>query len=249
MAYGFGTTFGTSGTTDRIDLGLVTNPEIFSAFMWTYRVGGGGGGFGRTFDSSRIFFFNHQVATTYRYGRGFTATSGAWTVPQPTLSAWHPVVVRHDGSSASNVPLIDLETPQTVTTVIAPAGTAVTSSNGNRFIGNNNTTLDRGWDGLLAEYAVWNRILTDSEVAGLVAGYSPLFYLNGLIEHRPLIRPAVDIKGASATATVTGALVQPHPPIRYPSSRSVFSIPAAAAGFQAAWAARSNVLLMPGRAA
>jgi hypothetical protein len=216
MSYGFGTTFGTDAATDRIELETAGAPAIFTFLIWAYRQGAGGGSAGRLFDDGHILILNNESGTpVYQLTRGFSITGGVWTAPSPSTAAWHPVILRYDGTSVITDPLVDFETAQTVTEVTAPDGVVTTASTV-RFLGNREL-VDRAWDGKLAEFALWNRILTDPEVAQLAAGDAPSLISSGLIHYRPLISTAVD-SITSDSGSVTGALVQAdHPAITYPS--------------------------------
>lgn len=230
MAYGFGTTFGTSATTDRIVTeASAVPPSLFTIMVWAYRAGDGPGGglFPRAFNNGFAFELIDNVTdlVAYQFNRGRTTAGGTWTTPRPTPNAWHPWIVRYDGGSTANDPLIDYETPQTVTEAIAPAG-SLNNEAARVTLGGRHDDV-RAWDGMLAEYARWNRILTDGEVAALAKGYSPLFFLLGLVRYMPVIRGTTD-RMAPITGTVTGALVQPHPRILYPTSGVRYRVAASA---------------------
>ena len=90
--------------------------------------------------------------------------------------------------------------------VTATNGTAGTF--GNLFIGNRSDSL-RVFDGRIQELGVWNRILSDSEVAGLSIGIAPSRYSRGLVTYHPLIRSVQDRRAASTMVTV-GTRVQTH---------------------------------------
>jgi len=75
---------------------------------------------------------------------------------------------------------------QSVTQLTAPAGSFDSTTVGDVFQLGNNFTLSRAWDGKLAEFAAWNRILTPGERVALSLGYSPLMMLPGLRVYVPL---------------------------------------------------------------
>ena len=90
----------------------------------------------------------------------------------------------------------------------------------------------RGFDGRLAEFAAWDRILSADEFASLegvgIDGpfRSPLFIPRGLKAHTPMRRALIDHKGDPATATGTPTVIE-HPPMIYPGETNL-STPAAA---------------------
>lgn len=221
MAYGFGATLGTT-TTDRIVYPANVTPTIaYTILIWSRRNGSGGNAFGRLYDlggqDGPFNGFNRESSVSYAINRAYTGglPLPGWTgTPQPTISVWHPFIVRLDASSSANDPLMNDEAAMTVTELSAPSGTGVLTA-GSLCIGNRTAAQDRVWDGLLAEFARWNRLLTDDEVAALGKGYSPMYFLNGLINYAPLIRNTID-RITGEVLTVTGALVHPHPRMIYP---------------------------------
>ena len=76
-----------------------------------------------------------------------------------------------------------------------------------------------GWDGPIAEYAVWNVVLTDAEVLILSKGYPPLFVRpESLVCYVPLINDDDDdlIGGLSFSATGSISTVA-HTTVFYPA--------------------------------
>lgn len=97
------------------------------------------------------------------------------------------------------------------------SGTQLAWTNINAHIGNR-AGNDRVFNGRIAEFTVWNRVLRNSEINSLGKGYSSLFIPNGLIMYWPIWgknSPEFDIKG-DTSGTVTGAVAAAHPKIIYP---------------------------------
>jgi len=111
MAYGFGTTFGTSGTTDNIDTpNSYVQSTLVSRHCWVYKHGDGGGGVGVVWrwDASGIAtdvlgYSTPDVAMIVR--TTFSTTSGIWPVPAPTTDAWVSVIETHDRTGL-NAPIV-----------------------------------------------------------------------------------------------------------------------------------------------
>ncbi len=85
-----------------------------------------------------------------------------------------------------------------------------------------------GFNGDLAECAIWNIALSDAEVALIGSTTTPisplLVHPESLVFYAPLISgasPEIDLM-SSNTLTVTGATVSVHPPIHYPSRHGRF---------------------------
>ena len=85
------------------------------------------------------------------------------------------------------------------------------------------STPDDYMEGQIAEVAVWNRALTAVERAGLAAGFSALFYLEGLVRYIPMFGNTSGpepcwVSTDSLTHQATPTLSANHPRIIYPSS-------------------------------
>ena len=83
--------------------------------------------------------------------------------------------------------------------------------------------------GSIAEVGVWNRVLDAGEIASLADGFSPLFFLRGLIMYRPLVRSTNDIAKGFAMTEVDTPSVGTHPRIIYPTAEEVRRMVASAA--------------------
>lgn len=217
MARGFGSTYGVSGTTDEIETSFTGNNTQRSYALWSFRAGTGGGGVGRMFEkpaSNDWFGYNSGV---YRYARQWSSTTGAWTMALPTLNEWHHLGISYNGSSTANDPLMyDNGSSVTVTELTAPSGSNL-QNNSNAFLIGNRSLHDAAWNGMLAEFAIWNAILTAQEFAVLAKGASPLMVRpQALVLYYPLLGPIQDLIG-SGTITPSGTAVQPHPRAYYPS--------------------------------
>jgi hypothetical protein len=220
MARGFGTTYG-AASTDRIQLSLTANNSLRSYAVWTYRNGSGGGGFGRLLDKFTAdldierWYYD---ADTITYMRGWSGGAVFWnTSPAPTISEWHHVGVSYDSGSTTNDAQIYFDGVAQTMNDQTPSG-SVTNSSEAYSIGNRGDDGARAWDGMLAEFAAWNAILTADEFAALGKGVSPLTIRPAaLVEYVPMIGAANSwIAGAT---TVTGTAIQPHPRMHYPTHR------------------------------
>lgn len=211
---------------DKITTTLTSHNDQRTYAMWVNRdTGDGGGGNGRYFDkntgsgSDELMFNSGSAGGLIFFDRTFSISGGEWNCPRPSTLAWHQITVTYDSSSISNNPLMYVDgTSQTVTETAAPDGTAVTNTDA-YVIGNRGTGTDRVSDAQFAEFAIWNRILTASEVAALADGYSPLFMSNSLVLYCPLVRNIVDFKNAVPTAV--GNAITVHPRIIYPTMEMI----------------------------
>jgi hypothetical protein len=159
---------------------------------------------------------------TYTFEVAHSTTLGLWRIAAPSSNVWNTILVLYDGSSTSNNPLIYVNgSSVTVTTIDTPAGTLSTSSDP-WHIGNISAGV-RGWNGRLAEVAVWDRILTADEAAAHGKGFAPSIFPRGLVLYCPLdgrTSPERDFgMGSGSSGTLTGTAYQAHPRIIYPQGQ------------------------------
>lgn len=218
-------------STDKLTTGLTAHSTLRTWAVWTYRTGGGGNGLGRIIEkgaSATEFIYNSDGATSYQFQRNWSTGNGVWQIAQPSLNAWHHILVTYDGGATTNDPIIYIDgVSQTVTQSGAdPSGTIVTDANP-VLIGNNSNN-NRVFAGNICEVAIWNRILTAAEASAIGAkGFSPAFFPNSLVEYAPLIRDLTSYKNSILTAV--GTTVANHPRIIYPSNYNLAPFSDAAA--------------------
>lgn len=206
---------------DELSTTLTTHVDNRSYHIWTYRQGDGGSGSGRPWEKSDAtddsLFNTANFGGAYLYRRDFDGGgNGEWTIASPALNEWHPVGVSYNDTATTNDPIMYLDgASQTVTERITPVGSAVDNATA-YSIGNRIGATDASWDGYLAEFGIWDRILTAAEFAALGKGFSPLFFPNDLVLYYPLVRNlTLDVVGGAGT--VANVTVVPHPRIIYPS--------------------------------
>lgn len=212
MAYGFGSTLGT-GTTDRL-LAPSLAYDTFSTYsVWAYRNGAGGANFGTIFQDPgpRRILRNSDAAGVMQVQIQYDSTTGVWTFPRPGTGVWAHFLITHVGD-ATNAPVCYLNgTSQTVTQTTAPAGSLVTTATAMSF-GNRASDNAVVWDGMLAELARWNRVLSAGEIDALADGVPPSDIARGLVQYFPGVRGLASPLSAPWTTNGT-PVVQPHPRI------------------------------------
>ena len=228
MARGFGTTDGV-GTTDRLTSTYdVVSGGTVTIAAWIWITGAGGGGVGRIFTNaagSRHWWYDNAAGTLV-FIIGYSPLGGFWAITAPTLGAWHHVAVTYDGASTANDPLIYLNgVSVAVTETQSPSGTILTAAAA-WIIGNENGGAG-GWNGRLAEFGHWTRLLSADEIAGLAKGGSPAFIPHGLVLYYPLLGrySPEDSRnlGPNYPGTLTGTVYRDHPRILSPSPPHRFS--------------------------
>src|SRR5262249_26199654 len=149
-----------SGSTAKVTSGLNAHGTVRSYMLWTNRAGAGGGNFGRIFDKRTSgaeveLLYNDEGAGVYRYIRAWSGGVGNWTIPQPSLNAWHHIAVVYDASSAANKPQIYVDgVAQIVAQVSAPSGAPLT--NADPYVLGNRGAGDRGWNGVLDDLRMYD---------------------------------------------------------------------------------------------
>lgn len=208
MARGFGATRGV-GATDNIVPAINTRTDTRSYAFWLKRFSDGGGGAGR------VFAQGSDALTTNGSGdiqltAHFSTTNGIWLTTNTQFGVGVNVhgLITYDASNTTNDPIIYINgSPVAITETTAPVGGHVVTSV-TMLVGNIITALNRVVDGDISEFAIWNRVLTPSEVTQ-VYQYRPSIVSSGLIVYMPLVSAVTDTQNSAPT--VTGTAVQSHP--------------------------------------
>jgi len=214
--------FAGSTSTDKIAFASITPSTLRSISVWFYidaidstprRIYEWGGGSVPTHRD--LFFVDAAGEENTRLTVGWSTTGGAWEIANPSTGTWHHLLVTYDGGATTNDPVIYIDgVSQSITEQATPAGT-LNSASETLNIGNRSDST-RAWNGAIAEYGRWERILNAGEISALARGFSPLFFDPSF--YAPLIgRNSPETQPVSSTTgTVTGAVADPHPRIIYP---------------------------------
>ncbi len=213
MARGFNIVSGIAST-DSVTTQLTGHSLQRSFSAWAYRTGTGDSG--RLFDKrvagaqAELFFVNNSTSS-WRFQRDWSPTVGQWDITPPSSDVWHHLAILYDGGAVTNDPLIYVDgLPVTVTQPgINPAGALVTNTDP-YVLGNRRSDNARGWSGMIAEFAVWDRLITQQEISLLYAGQSADHFPVNLVEYITLAGPLLS-KIKRLPLTSSGTLVQPHP--------------------------------------
>lgn len=212
MARGFLPTLGVA-TTDRIQTSLTTHALRRTYAIWSYnRSTTNASLFDKSNAGVQFERINDSGGTSkYTYKRQWSGGLGEWAAAgSPGVGVWAHFTVTVDGSSLANLPGMYFNgVPQTVTNTIATSGT-ISSNTDSYWIGNRGNG-DRGFDGMLAEAAIWDRILSPVEIQLLAGGWSPALFKAGLVEYLPLDGTIESKVRGPLKPTTTGTLWQPHP--------------------------------------
>lgn len=167
---------------------------------------------------NRDMWLEFATGATNQIAFGFFDTGGGF--PQATwtsgfsASTWHFIAGTWNGTIQS----IFADTDSTAKATNTPGnGPNTVAADG--FIGNR-TGGGRPANGYIAEVAFYNRAVSGAELASMGAGYSPLFFPNGLVDYWPLVRTTINPK-SGRNGTASGAVVAAHPKIIYPSPQQI----------------------------
>lgn len=114
-------------------------------------------------------------ANAMTFFRAFSTAGGTWSISWPLATygtAWWHYGWSFDASSSSNDPLCFINgKTRSVSESTAPSGTVNTPTS--EIIIGNRSANDRAWQGGIADFTVWDAILTQSEFAAISQGVSP----------------------------------------------------------------------------
>lgn len=207
-------------------------PDSVAQYARVWHKGNGSNDARMEFDDSWGYVFAAGWSTP---GGG----AGKWSITKPSTGAWVHHAVTYDWGATTNDPIIYRNgTSQTITERVAPSGSAV--NNQTPFYLGSEKSTGQYYNGRVAEFAWWHRILTASEIEGLADGFSPLFYPIDLVLYIPLIGRRTDESDLmfGITGSVdAGVTAIAHPRIIYPSFSQMrrFTTAVAAAAAQGAW--------------
>jgi hypothetical protein len=192
--------FGTSGTGATDNVAITHHAAIdalaqISMMIRSYKTGAGGNGLGRfaakadqgtTAAGNDWGWYDNNSSGASQLDTNRWPTAGQWTWNEVGQSEWHTVQVRYDfGSTANNaVGFLD-NVKRTTTRVTAPSGTQGPGT-ANISIGNSTPSAGaRVFQGDLADFAIWNRLLSDGEFS-IAHFLGPVRVANGLVVFMPM---------------------------------------------------------------
>lgn len=213
MALGFGNIEG-SGSGDRVTTAFTAHATQRSYGVWVYP-SDGGDGIKRVFEKRTV---NGQVELVIynvfqfriEYEREWSINRGRWSSPTFPANAWTHLGISYDSSSTDNDAAFYANgVLQSVTELDAPVGSVV--NNGDPYVIGNRGDGTRTFGARLAEFALWDRLLSQSEWAALGGGISPLHFARDLRCYVPMIRDGLDL--VAGPTLVSGAVPHNHPPV------------------------------------
>jgi hypothetical protein len=217
-----------AGASDQLSTGYTTHGTLRTYAGWAYQTDQGGGQNGRVFDKRTgadaqvELFHSTDFVVEWCYERDWT-TPGIWCITPPSQNAWHHWAVTYDAGSTSNVPSLYIDgILQSLSSSSQPTGTLQTNTS-SYVVGNRANDQARAWDGYHAEFAIWNRLLSVSEVKqAMRCGPKSV---PGLVLNMPMgLFAGRNYVSAGITGSLTGTTtVSNGPPISYPPGNPCYT--------------------------
>jgi hypothetical protein len=191
----------------------------FTASIWVYPdslpavatpCGASGTGYWAIFSigtALRIQIDNSTTTASLAESAGSTLTTGEWQHLCATVSASpNDLYAYRNGTQVASATGVSDAPPFTITVYAA-----------GRYPGGGGTNY---WDGKLADYALYDAVLSAAEIAALAKGASPLTIRpTKLVMYWPLwgiTTPEVDLGPLHKVGTVSGAVLANHAPVGPP---------------------------------
>lgn len=164
-----GNGFDFDSSTDVVNTGITTAYQRISISLWLNADGYGGGNSGRLLDKDDASAFEKILyadggSSRLRFAHNFSTQFGQWSTPNNSIltTNWYHIVVIYDNSDIDNNPFIYINgSLQTLGEDDIPEGTA--STNSDQFTIGNRGDLIRAFDGIIDEFMIFNREITELE--------------------------------------------------------------------------------------
>lgn len=169
----------------------------------------GGGDLGRVMDCISGFPANEGFVNMFASSSGYNcqvfhsttngaAVSGANTIK---LNQWQTLIMTFDDSWDN--PKVYVDAVERTSSPTSKSGTRGNPSGNTAYIGNRSDSI-RGFDGLMDDYFIWDRVLTDSEITAYNSGVIPSGYIHGF-EMNEASGALADASGNNIVGAVTDA--------------------------------------------
>lgn len=200
------------GTSGAVNTRYTQHAIQRSYAFWFYVTGNGGGGIGRFFDKrdsgdTEVENFQNNGGVNYIFVRAWSSSVGQWTLDTPpSTNAWHHFVITYDGSAVGNHPFFYLDgVSQPASVLAAPTGTNPTNNVSAYWVGNRGAD-DRAFQGNLADFRIYNVILSTPQVREIYRCFDSPAVSTGLAVHLPLwdYKTQYNLSASTGSGAVTG---------------------------------------------
>lgn len=207
-ARGFGATYG-AGTTDGFALADLPGVTGRTLAGWLWQNGTGGGAAGRVLNANSVSDrWNANDASTMAVNTSWTSGAHNVTYPNGGTGAWH----HHAVTITATTIQAYVDGSSVTTTVSSNTASGSLTTWASFSAGNRTSDGARNWDGMLAQIAVWDRVLSADEIAALAKGFSPHHFPGSLVLYLPMDRAGTNFARNQAAPTITGTLVREESP-------------------------------------
>ncbi len=207
MARNFGATNGI-GTSDNV-MSSLNNHATYRTYSWWVKPRSTANG-EHWNKGNGLEAVSSSATVGFVYKRSLTSGSYEWRYTAPTVGVWTNAALTYNQDDPLTAPIVYYNAVvQTVAATIPQTGTA--SVDANYYVIGNRVAADRAYDGTLAEFAIWDRILAFTEIQMLAKGVSPLFMPVALSEYIPLEIPTLSKARPLMLPAVVGTKPAPHP--------------------------------------
>ncbi len=208
-------------TSGAVNSGYTTSSTLRSFSFWIYKTGDGENSVGRMFDKRdaaasqvEVFYFN---GITFTFERQWNVTNGVWNIDILPNLGWRHVVITYDSSAVADRPLVYVDGKSvTVTEQTPAAGTTPTNNASAYWIGNRGDD-DRTWQGNIADFRIYEIILSPTQVAEMYSCYDSPAISTGLAVQFPMwdFKTQYDVSTNGKKGTVSGNTIpsQSGPPL------------------------------------
>lgn len=226
QARGFGATLGV-GTSDRVVSALTSYSTLRTWSFWAKRRAEVNAEYWNKNNGVEALSANNTSQISFK--RVLT-TEWLWRYTAPALDTWTNILITYDAGNPTTAPAVYFNgTVQTLIQSIPGTGSVANTGDSNPVVIGNRAAADRAFDGLILEFAIWDRILSGTEITDLATpaggydGKSPLYYPTGLVEYISLNDDPVTSK-VLADPTVTGTAQQTGLAIDYPETTTPITV-------------------------
>lgn len=212
------------GSTDRIDYGSPANPtgSALTICAWVYPDVLSGSQYvccahdsGDTDFGILLFTENAEAVIMRNWSTGFYGRNRYGT-GELTTGSWQHLLGTSDSSAQETGMELYVDGAVPGSTSTDTGSGSETSHSGSWSIGGRIYDDNRNFNGRIAEFGVWNRVLSSDEIGALAKGFAPSHFLNGLVFYVPLVGRNDTDRIAGKTPTYDGSSVVSHQRIYYP---------------------------------
>jgi len=203
-----------NGVSSKLTTDLTSHSATVTYSVWIRPVTAGGANLGRVFDKRTVgaeVELIDYTGSNLEFNRSWNGGTSfpAWVTTAGTVLAgpWVAVGLSYDSGLTTNNGIWYLDGVSVAVTQLGADPTGSVDSNADPIvIGNRGSDNARGFDGDMASFAIWDRILTAAEHLSLFQGADPRSMATNLLRYYRMDQGGAnepDLAGIGANATAT----------------------------------------------